>query len=113
VYRTVVGSLGTAASGHAGVHDQSRALWELALKPFDGIPSSMRRTAEALLAEQLAFVFRGCLSFWIAGDVADKDLDRKVQTAVSMVLLGFAGTSRRQELQKRIEAEARSRTTVR
>jgi hypothetical protein len=108
VYRTVVGSLGTAASGHAGIHDHSRALWELALNPFDGIPSAMRRTAEGLLAEQLAFVFRGCLSFWIARDVADKDLDRKVQTGVSMVLLGFAGRTRRKELQKVIQAEAKS-----
>jgi AcrR family transcriptional regulator len=111
-YRTVVGSLGTAASDHAGIHDHSRALWELAMNPFDGIPSAMRRTAEELLAEQLAFVFRGCLSFWIAGDIADKDLDRKVQTGVSMVLLGFAGRTRRQELQKVIEAEAKSRTAV-
>ncbi len=110
VYRTVVGSLGTAASGHAGVQDHSRTLWELALNPFDGIKGAMRRTAEALLAEQLAFVFRGCLSFWIAGDVADKDLDRKVRTAVCMVLLGFAGRTRRHELATLIEAEVETET---
>jgi AcrR family transcriptional regulator len=110
VYRTVVGSLGTAASGHDGIQDRSRALWELALDAFDGIPRAMRRTAEALLAEQLAFVFRGCLSFWIAGDVTDEDLDRKVQTALSVVLLAFSGTPRRRALQKVLEAEAESRT---
>jgi AcrR family transcriptional regulator len=103
VYRAVVGSLSTAASGHAGIHDHSRALWEQALNPLEGISSAMRRTAETLLAEQLAFVFRGCLSFWIAGDVADKDLDRKVQTGVSIVLLGFACRTRRRELLKVIE----------
>jgi AcrR family transcriptional regulator len=100
VYRTVVGSLGSAASGHAGIHDHSRALWQLALNPFDGMPKAMRRTAEGLLAEQLAYVFRGCLSFWIAGDIADEDLDRKVQTGMSVVLLGFAGRTRRQELMR-------------
>ncbi|WP_072369134.1 TetR/AcrR family transcriptional regulator [Hyphomicrobium sp. NDB2Meth4] len=109
VYRTVVGSLSAPNTGTSAVHKRSRALWAEALGKFDGIAPSSRSTAEASLAEQIAFTIRGCLSFWIAGEIDDAELHRKVCGAISTVLLGFAGPAHRSALQDTIRAAGQNR----
>jgi len=86
VYRAVVGSLSEPDSGGSAVQQHSRALWAEALGGFDGIAPAMRATAETSLAEQPAFMFRGCVSVWVAGEVADRELQRKVKGGMSAVL---------------------------
>lgn len=63
VYKAVVGSLDTAGRTPGEVRPRSRALWELALGDFAGISEDLRGQARAILADQVAFTFRGCLSF--------------------------------------------------
>ncbi|WP_213774764.1 TetR/AcrR family transcriptional regulator [Bradyrhizobium sp. dw_78] len=98
VYRTVIGALGTADAAPSAVSDHSRALWQQALAEYDGLSGDGLETAKQSLAEQLAFMFRGCLSFWIAGEVRDEDLQAKVDAAVATVLLGYAAEARRKKL---------------
>jgi AcrR family transcriptional regulator len=109
VYRTVVGSLSAPNTGASAVHKHSRALWAEALGKLDGISPSMRSTAEASLAEQIAFTFRGCLSFWIAGEIDDDELHHKVRGATSTVLLGFSSPANRSALQDTIKAASQNR----
>jgi len=102
VYKAVVGSLGVVGPTPTEVMGQSRELWSLALGDFDGIADDVRDTARAVLAEQLALGFRGCLSFWIAGEVGNDALDDVVGINLSTTMLGFAGADRRQNLKNRI-----------
>ena len=95
VYKAVVSSLGTAGPTPGEVRPRSRALWELALGDLAGISGDLRGQARAILADQIAFTFRGCLSFWIAGEIADKGLTSAVETATATALLGFAAPGRR------------------
>lgn len=104
VYRTVVGSLSVPDTGGSAVQEHSRTLWAEALGKCDGIAPALRSTAEAALAEQLAFMFRGCLSFWVAGEVGDDELHRKVRVGISTTLLGFSGPAHRRTLLDTIEA---------
>ena len=104
VYKAVVGSLGVVGPAPTEVMGQSRALWSLALGDLDGIAEDVTDTAGTVLAEQLAFGFRGCLSFWIAGEVANEDLAHIVEINLSTTLLGFASGDRRQYLKDRIAA---------
>jgi AcrR family transcriptional regulator len=98
VYKAVVGSLGTAGPTSGGVRPRSRALWELALGDLAGISEDLRGRARAILADQIAFTFRGCLSFWIAGEIADEGLSAAVETATATALLGFAAPGRRERV---------------
>ena len=102
VYKAVVGSLGVVGPAPTEVMGQSRALWSLALGDLDGLAEDVAETARRVLAEQLAFGFRGCLSFWIAGEVANDALDEVVAINLSTTLLGFAAADRRQYLMDRI-----------
>lgn len=102
VYKAVVGSLGVVGPAPTEVMGQSRALWSLALGDFDGIAADVGDMARQVLAGQLAFGFRGCLSFWIAGEVANDELAGVVAINLSTTLLGFAGDERRQWLIERI-----------
>ena len=95
VHKAVVGSLGVASPTPGSVRHNSQALWSLALGDFAGIASDMRALAQAMLAEQLAFDFRGCLSFWIAGELQDDDLDAAFRTGACMILLGLVEPERR------------------
>jgi AcrR family transcriptional regulator len=102
VYKVVVGSLGVAGAEPSAVMAQSRSLWSLALGEFEGIPGDVRAIAHAVLAEQLAFAFRGRLSFWIAGEIADSALGTAVRAGESAILLGFVGPGDRQRLLARL-----------
>lgn len=98
VYKAVVGSLGMAGPTPGEVRPRSRALWELALGDLAGISGDLRGRARAILADQIAFTFRGCLSFWIAGEIADEGLPSAVETATATALLGFAAPRRRERV---------------
>lgn len=77
---------------------RSRALWELALGDLTVISEDLREQARAILADRVAFTFRGCLSFWIAGENADEGLSSAVETATATALLGFAALGRRERI---------------
>ena len=94
VYKAVVGSLGVAGPSPSAVMPKSRSLWALALAETAGLAGDARTT----LASHLAFGFRGCLSFWIAGDIGDDDLTETVRANATVCLLGFVDTARREEL---------------
>ena len=94
VHRAVVGSLGVASAAPGAVMTQSRALWTLALGDRDGL-SDDGCAAETILATNLAVAFRGCLSFWTAGEVDDSHLHRMVEANMLTTLLGFAAADRR------------------
>jgi hypothetical protein len=51
--------------------------------------------ARAVLPQQLAFTFRGCVSFWIAGELTDAMLKQAFQAGALTVLLGFTDPTRR------------------
>ncbi len=105
VYKAVVGSLGVVSAVPSSVRPQSEKLWSLALGDFSGVAGEVSAIARAVLPEKLAFAFRGCLSFWIAGELRDCDLRDAVETTASTVLLGFVDPKRRVDLVERIEAD--------
>lgn len=103
VHKAVVGSLGIANAEPGPVRQNSRELWSLALGDFAGVAVDMKALAQAVLADQLAFSFRGCVSFWIAGELQDQDLDAAFRTGASTLLLGFADPARRIDLIEQIK----------
>ncbi len=102
ISKAVVGSLGIASPVPSSVRPQSEAIWSLALGDFSGIALDTRARAQTILPQQLAFAFRGCLSFWIAGELTDEELQRGFESTASALLLGFADPDRRTQLVKRI-----------
>lgn len=76
---------------------KSQALWALALADLDGLECPFAE-GRAKLARTLAFGFRGCLSFWIAGDVGDDALADTAQAHACACLLGFVAPERRRSL---------------
>jgi len=103
VHKAVVGSLGVASPVPGSVRQNSRQLWSLALGDYDGVTLDMRTLAQAVLADQLAFDFRGCVSFWIAGELQDGGLGAAFQAGACTILLGFADLKRRTHLIEQIE----------
>jgi AcrR family transcriptional regulator len=95
VSKAVVGSLGVVSPSPSAVRPQSEALWSQALGDLSGLEPGTRALARAVLPQQLAFTFRGCLSFWIAGELTDEMLERAFRAGASTVLLGFADPVRR------------------
>lgn len=104
VSKAVVGSLGVASPDPGAVRRNSGALWSLALGELDGIAAPSRATAAGLLPGQLAYLFRGCVSFWIAGELRDDELGPAFTTGASALLLGFAEAPLRQLLLDSIDA---------
>lgn len=95
VSKAVVGSLGVAGPSPSAVRLQSEALWSLALGDLSGLSSDVPIPVRPVLPQQLAFTFRGCVSFWIAGELTDEMLEKAFQTGALTVLLGFAKPARR------------------
>ena len=95
VSKRVVGSLGVVSNAPHSVSGQSAALWTMALGDLKGITATQQKTAMAILPMNLAFLFRGCVSFWIAGEISDRELSDAFQTVASVSLLGFARPERR------------------
>ncbi|MCD0419100.1 TetR/AcrR family transcriptional regulator [Rubrivivax sp. JA1024] len=89
VNRAVMGWLGTASSAPGQVWERSTALWTLALGAGDGLIAARREQALRSLPGQLAFAFRGVLSFWTAGELPDEALAPNARALASTLLLGF------------------------
>ncbi len=102
VCKAVVGSLGVANPAPGAVRPHSGALWSLALGDQAGLAVAVRPAAERVLAGQLAFLFRGCVSFWIAGELQDPELGPAFADGASVLLLGFAEASQRTRLLEQI-----------
>ncbi|MBW4330190.1 TetR/AcrR family transcriptional regulator [Stakelama sp. CBK3Z-3] len=91
VNRAVMSWVGTEGPGQVLAH--STTLWTLALGDGEGLIEVLREEALRCLPRQLAFVFRGVLSFWTAGELADDALAANAREAGQTLLLGFAGAS--------------------
>ncbi|WP_026359594.1 TetR/AcrR family transcriptional regulator [Sphingomonas sp. PR090111-T3T-6A] len=90
VNRTVMGWIGAAAPSSGQVRAHSSALWAVALGAGEGLLAFRRDQALSTLPAQLAFGFRGVLSFWTAGELSDKALALNARDVASTLLLAFA-----------------------
>lgn len=90
VNRAVMGWLGAAGPSHGEVLAQSIALWTLALGAGEGLMASRQEEALRSLPTQLAFGFRGVLSFWTAGELPDDTLAPSAREVSRTLLLGFS-----------------------
>lgn len=102
VSKAVVGSLGVADPTPSSVRPQSEAIWLLALDDFAGIDHDRTLQAKTALPQQLAFMFRGCLSFWIAGELDDEQVMKAFESGAAVLLLAFAKPDYHARLLKRI-----------
>ena len=104
ISKMVVGSLGLAGSAPSTVRPQSEAIWLLALGDCSGFAPKMMRRAQAVLPQQLAFMFRGCLSFWIAGELNDEEFLQALEIGASTLFLAFTTPDRRADLLEGVKA---------
>ncbi len=98
VNRAVMGAISAPNDVPGDISSRSSMLWAEALGAGDGLAVATRTLALAVLPDQLAFAFRGVLSFWTAGELSDLQLSQHTRAAAATVLLGFAGREERQEL---------------
>lgn len=98
VNRAVMGWLGTASPHPGAVLVDSVALWKLALGNGEGLAAARRAQALRSLPEQLAFAFRGVLSFWTAGELPDEALAPKASEIGRTLLRGFVEPRRSRTL---------------
>lgn len=89
VNRAVMGWLGNGGPVPGRVWARSTALWALALGAGEGLVAARRDQALRCLPGQLAFAFRGVLSFWTAGELPDEALATSAREITSILLLGF------------------------
>jgi len=89
VNRAVLGWIGTGSSSPGRVLAHSTALWSFALGAGEGLAAAGREQALCCLPEQLAFAFRGVLSFWTAGELPDEALGANARAIARTLLLGF------------------------
>ncbi|MBO9546423.1 TetR/AcrR family transcriptional regulator [Caulobacter sp.] len=98
VNRAVIGTIG-APGGEAGqAYVQSRALWARAIADGDGLEPSLADIASQALPDHLALAFRGALSFWTAGEIANLELAARARAVAATLLLGFVKPERREAL---------------
>lgn len=95
VSKAVVGSLGLVSPTPSSVRPKSEVLWVQALGDCAGLDPAHRTLGRALLPQQLAFSFRGCVSFWIAGELSNSMLPEAFRAGTLTLLLGFAEPARR------------------
>jgi len=88
VNRSVMGWLGTASPAAGTALKRSEAFWTLALGTIDGVAPAGREQAARSLPRQLAFGFRGVLSFWTAGELADDELAACAREVALAIVLG-------------------------
>jgi AcrR family transcriptional regulator len=89
VNRAVMGWIGTGGPSPGNVLAHSTALWSLALGAGEGLTATGREQALRCLPGQLAFAFRGVLSFWTAGELPDEALALNAREVARTLLLGF------------------------
>lgn len=90
INRVVMSWIGTAGPSSGKVLAHSTTLWALALGAGEGLAEAERERALRCLPEQLAFAFRGVLSFWTAGELRDGQLAAQAREMAKTLLLGFA-----------------------
>jgi len=90
INRAVMGWIGTAGPVAGNALARSTALWRLALGAGEGFIEARKEEALRCLPRQLAFGFRGVLSFWTAGELADEALTSSALEVASSLLSGFA-----------------------
>lgn len=90
INRVVMSWIGTAGPSPGSVLAHSTALWSLALGAGEGLTGEGRERALRCLPEQLAFAFRGVLSFWTAGELPDEALAPQARDMAKSLLLGCA-----------------------
>jgi AcrR family transcriptional regulator len=95
VNRSVMGWLGTAGPAAGTALTRSEAFWSLALAAGDGLTPAGRGHALRTLPRQLAFGFRGVLSFWTAGEIVDDELTASARDVVLAILLGVVNAKRK------------------
>lgn len=98
VNRAVIGTLGAPNLEPGQAYAQSRALWTRAIGKGDGLITDLVGLAVSSLPDQLALSFRGVLSFWTAGEIADEALSRAARKAAANLLLGFVPPRRQDQL---------------
>lgn len=98
VSRAVMGSLGAPSDEPGQVRAQSRALWADAIGAADGFAPGLAELGINALPDHLAMAFRGVLSFWTAGEIADADLRSDARAAAAALLLGFVSDQQRARL---------------
>jgi AcrR family transcriptional regulator len=89
VNRAVMGWLGAASDAPGAVLAHSATLWALALGAGDGLRADCRARALRDLPTQLAFAFRGVLSFWTAGELSDERLAFSARDMARALLSGL------------------------
>ena len=91
VNRAVMGAIGSPPAGQDGaavrVLDHSTKLWEKAV----GAPGAEASPTDPDLPQRLAFAFRGVLSFWTAGELADEALRPAAHAMAGALLSGGRG----------------------
>jgi AcrR family transcriptional regulator len=98
VNRAIMAALGTPSPEPGDVWNNSRALWATALGDGEGLSPGTLRLAQHVLPDQLAFSFRGLLSFWAAGEIANDDLIFRARTLGMSAMFGFVSSARRKAL---------------
>jgi AcrR family transcriptional regulator len=98
VNRAVMGAISSPNDEPGDVSSRSSALWAEALGEGVGLSETTRSLALAILPDQLAVAFRGVLSFWTAGELANDLLSPRARAAAAAVLLGFVGRDGRTRL---------------
>lgn len=90
INRAVMGWIGTAGPVAGRALARSTALWRLALGTGEGLVAARQEEALRCLPQQLAFAFRGVLSFWTSGELADEALASSARDVARTLLSGFA-----------------------
>jgi len=90
VNRAVMAWIGTASAASGDVRSNSTALWAHALGDGAGLPSLRRDEACRILPAQLALAFRGALSFWTAGELADEELGPAARQIADTLLRSYS-----------------------
>jgi AcrR family transcriptional regulator len=90
VNRAVMAWIGTGSAASGEVRSNSTALWAHALGDGTGLPSLRRDEACRILPAQLALAFRGALSFWTAGELADDELGPAARQIADTLLRAYS-----------------------
>jgi AcrR family transcriptional regulator len=98
INRSVMGAIGSPGTEPGDVQARSRALWSVALADGYGLSKQQRAFGLAVLPDQLAISFRGLLSFWTAGEIADADLGRRAIAGASAQMFGLVDAERQDRL---------------
>ncbi len=90
VNRAVMAWIGTGSVASGEVRSNSTALWAQALGDGAGLTSLRRDEVCRILPAQLALAFRGALSFWTAGELADEELGPAARQIADTLLRAYS-----------------------